>query len=242
MLKIKILFFLLPFSMVSQSITGKVYDNESTAKGIEIINTTKNIKIYSNQHGDFKIDASVNDSLEFRSLFHHQKNIKVSKAHFGYTLVVELSKKVNELGEVLLNDTKNQKAFNPIDYTQDVSFGLKEDMKRNPHLYAPSSAYGLDIIRLIKLLIKKKPKIMPIETISYKTYDSLFTNDRFFKKALFNVNLNIEEELKPLFFDYCHSRKLNTKLLQKENQMLLLDSLINLSKAFKTINYQSKKE
>jgi hypothetical protein len=232
--------------MVSQSITGKIYDNESTIKGIQIINTTQNITVFSNEHGDFTINASVNDSLKFTSLFHHENFVKVSETHFDFTLVVELKKKVNELGEVLLNDIKKPKAFNPIDYTQDVSFGLKEDMVLNAHLYKPTPAGGFDVLALTKVIAKlfktHKPEAVPIKTISYKTFDSLFSHDRFFNKELLRVNLNIEDDFKPLFFEYCDARGLNTKLLEKENQIILLDSLMNFSKAFKTIISESKKE
>ncbi|MFB9056523.1 hypothetical protein ACFFU9_07165 [Mariniflexile ostreae] len=247
MLKIKIFLFLLPCSIFSQSITGKIFDSESTVKGAQVINSTQNNTIFTNEKGTFTMKASVGDSLHFKSLFHHDKHIKLSKTDFNDVLVIELKKEVNALGEVRLTTDAKPKAFDPIDYTQQVSLNLKEDMKRNPHLYKPlPSGGGFNIFAVVEetvmLLKKKKPKTNPITFINYKTYDSLFSQDSFFNKTLLKENLHITEALKPLFFDYCDAQGLNTKLLKKANQFILLDSLLYLSKTFKTSLESSKKE
>ncbi|WP_169786424.1 hypothetical protein [Pseudalgibacter alginicilyticus] len=232
-------------SMASQNIIGKVYDNESTAKGIEIINITQNTKTFSNEHGDFVIKASLNDSLVFQSLFHLKKSIKISEAHFGYKIVIELKKSVNELGEVLLNHEKN-KTFN----TQNIQLEIAEDIKRNLHKYQPQASFGgvnhfFLIKKLFSVFIKNKSKNKnetPIKTVSYRTFDSLFSKDSFFNKKMLKDDLQISEELKPLFFGYCDAQNLDSKLLEKDNQFFLLDSLINFSNTFKTVINESKKE
>lgn len=249
MFYLRIIIFILPLSMASQNIIGKVYDNESTAKGIEIINITQNTKTFSNEHGDFVIKASLNDSLVFQSLFHLKKSIKISESHFGYKIVIELKKSVNELGEVLLNHEKN-KTFNPKEYTQNIQLGIAEDIKRNPYKYQPQASFGgvnhfFLIKKLFSVFIKNKSKNKnktPIKTVSYRTFDSLFSKDSFFNKKMLKDDLQINEELKPLFFEYCDAQNLDSKLLEKDNQFFLLDSLINFSNTFKTVINESKKE
>lgn len=72
--KFKILFFLiLPTTVISQNITGKIYDEESSVKGARIFNISKNTSTYTDDEGLFKIKASVNDTLVFSSYFHHKK-------------------------------------------------------------------------------------------------------------------------------------------------------------------------
>ncbi len=234
--------------MVSQNIIGKIYDSESTAKGIQIINITQNIKTFSNENGNFSIKASINDSLQFKSLFHEEKFIKVSENDYNYTLVIELKKSVNELGEVLLNDGNKTKTFDPIDYTQALTMGIAEDMKKNPYKYQPKASFGganhfFLIQKLFSLFKKnKEKKETPVKMISFATFDSLFSNDIFFNEKLLQNHLQVNDTLKPLFFNYCDAQNLDSKLLHKQNQLILLDSLLQYSKRFQKIINESKKE
>ena len=72
-----VIIFLLPISIFSQNITGKIYDQESTVKGAKIHNTTKRITTYTDNKGYFKLSASINDTLVFTSLFHKEKRLKL---------------------------------------------------------------------------------------------------------------------------------------------------------------------
>jgi hypothetical protein len=246
MFRVKIAVFLLPLSLAAQSITGKVYDNESSAKGIQILNITQNLKTYSNENGDFTIMAKIKDSLKFVSLFHHEKFITINKEDFEHIVVIELSKQVNALGEVLLSDSAKPKGFNPIDYTQETTLGIAEDIKMNAHLYKPTPASGFDIkalaLEIFKLFKSKKPKEIPIKSISYKAFDSLFSHDKFFNKKLLKEDLHVKDDFKYLFFEYCNAQGLDSKLLEKENHFILLDSLMYYSKGFKTLIKTSHKE
>ena len=60
----------LPLTLLSQTITGKVYDAESTVDGAKIYNVTQNIMVYADEEGNFKIDANVNDQIAVSTLFH----------------------------------------------------------------------------------------------------------------------------------------------------------------------------
>ena len=54
MFKFKIvILFLLPFSMLSQQLTGKIYDEETTIKGANIYNTSKSIITHTDEKDDF---------------------------------------------------------------------------------------------------------------------------------------------------------------------------------------------
>lgn len=245
MLKLKtICFFLFPFTMVSQHITGKIYDAETTVKGAKVFNTCKNIVTYTNNYGEFNIKASINDTLIFYSLFHKQKNMILDKDHFKDIIVIHLKKKINDLDEVVIRNNPKEKTYNQITFSNDFGVQLKNDIKNNPHLYGTSSEYGLDFIRVISSvnkLFKKNKKTTSNKFINHKTLDSLFSKDSFFSKNLLIENLKITDEYSPLFFDFCEEQNINQNLLEKENQLLLLEQLIKYSNKFiVTLNNYNK--
>lgn len=248
MLKFNILFLLLLSSSISaQIISGRVYDNESTVKGAKIINTSRESITYSNGNGEFSIRASVNDTIIFSSYFHKSKKLFIDKNLFKNTIVVELKKDINTLGEVVLTNSPTIKEFNAQVYTQDFSNQLKNDIKENPHFYQPTPSGNLDLIKISSLIIKlfknKKPKQEAIIPTTYKQYDSLFTKDKFFNEKLLHGNLNIPIKYKGLFFDYCDAKNLNSALLLKKNSFVLLDSLVKFSHEFLKIidNYNESR-
>ncbi|GAB1858182.1 hypothetical protein MHTCC0001_30190 [Flavobacteriaceae bacterium MHTCC 0001] len=225
-------------SILSQNINGKVYDNQSTVKGIKVYNISKKTKTYTNGNGEFSIVATVNDTLFFESLFHHPKYQKVKHIDFKDITVFELKKVVNELGEVLVSSDK-EKIFNAKEYSNTTAQQLANDIKNNPHLYKPESSYsnGANILALfgmaLKLFKKKdKHKPKPVEFIRYQHLDSLFKNDSFFTLRLLNEDLAIPEECAHLFLDYCETKNLNKDLISKDKKLVLLDSMVNISKEF----------
>lgn len=238
------IFFLLPISLFSQNIKGKVYDNQSTVKGIKVYNVSKQTKTYTDGEGEFTIAASVNDTLFFESLFHHPKHAKLKQIDFEDVVVFELKKVVNELGEVLLSNEKT-KAFNAEEYTDATGLALANDIKNNPHLYLPESSYsnGANIFGLIGMaikLFKKKDKYKPkpIEYVSYKHLDSLFKKDDFFDLRLLSQDLKIPQEYAHLFLDYCETKNLNKELISEEKKVILLDSLVEFSREFLKITQE----
>ncbi len=87
------IFLLLPLTIASQTIQGKVFDDESTVKGAKIVNTTQNIFTYTDNEGHFKIQAQVNDSIVFQSLFHLEHLFIPTKEDFIEVIVVALKKR-----------------------------------------------------------------------------------------------------------------------------------------------------
>ncbi len=245
-----LILYLFPLSIFSQHLKGKVYDQQSTVKGIKVYNISKQIKTYTDDAGEFSIAASVNDTLLFESLFHNPKQVKLKPTDFEDIVVFELKKTINELGEVLLNNN-DAKTFNAKTYTNATGLQLANDIKNNPHLYKPESAYtgGANILGIIGMAIqlfkkKNKYKPQPIEYINYKHLDSLFKNDDFFNLRLLHQDLRIPETYAHLFLDYCETKSLNKELISEENKVVLLDSLVEFSREFLKItkNHNSAKD
>lgn len=240
------IFMLLPLYITSQNVKGKVYDNETTVKGIDVFNLSKQIRTYTDDNGNFTIKASVNDTLSFHSLFHNKKHIILKKSDFDDVIVIELSKTINRLNEILIQNNLEPKDFNDKKEETILKKEIKEDIKRNPHKYGTSSKYGLDVIRLItlasKLFKKKKEEEQPKRLVSHKMLDSLFIKSSFFNEDVLTHDLKIPIDYKQLFFDYCASKNLDKTLLTKDNEIILLDSLFNYSNTFLKIIKASEKK
>jgi len=156
MLKFKIfILFLLPLSMLSQQITGKIYDQETTVKGATIFNTSKSIITHTDEKGDFEIKASVNDTIIFYSLFHKQQTLKLVESHFNNTIVIELKKTINALEEVMVTNNPKEKEFIAKLHNENFNEQIKNDLKENTHLYRPApSGGGFDFIKIASLIGK----------------------------------------------------------------------------------------
>ncbi|WP_157805319.1 carboxypeptidase-like regulatory domain-containing protein [Confluentibacter citreus] len=237
-LKLIALIFLVPLAMNSQTIRGVIYDAESKLKDIKVFNLSKQVTTYSDDAGNFVINASINDTLVFSSLFYEQKKEVLTKDHFENSIVIELKKIMNNLDEVVLTDRSKNKEFDAEAYTTDLKAQIADDIKKNPHLYGQAPSYGLDFIAIASLIGKlfKKEKFKPdvVEPINYKQLDSLFAKDNLLNDTFLVNELKIPLEYKNLFFEYFEAQNINDTFLKEDKRILLLEELFKHSKAFKT--------
>ncbi len=99
------------------------------------------------------------------------------------------------------------------------------------------------IAKMIGRLFKKNKSIVePVIPITYKELNSLFEKDRFFNETLLALDLNIPKEYQTLFFDYCDAKEIDSKLLNKNKQVDLLEELVICSQGFQKIIEESKKD
>lgn len=242
-----ILLVLLPFSMLSQSIKGKVYDDAATVNGAKIVNITQQRLTYTNDKGDFQIEATVGDSIVLSSLFHFEKTIKVSNSSFDDVMVVELKKIVNELDEVVLTkETITEKDFDPVVESEVLQTQILNDIKANPHLYSAAPSGNADLIAIVGLIAKlfksKKPKKEAITYATYQQLQNLFSTNSYFNDTFLVRDLNIPLEYKALFLEYCEAQAIETKLLAPDNRFMLVDALVKCSNDFLEIVNNHKKD
>ncbi|WP_411766975.1 hypothetical protein [Winogradskyella sp. A3E31] len=242
MLKTQLFIFLLLFASAahSQIINGKVYDAESTVKGVKITNISTRIITNSDQNGDFRLQATVNDSLVFESLFHHPLKIAVKPSFFEDVYVFELKKLVNELDEILLSEEKSKvKPFEEETYNLKLNEIIQTDIKENPHLYGRAPSYGLDFIQVIglvaKLFKKKKSKREIDSNITYDQLVKLFESHVFFNTELLEVDLSIPKDNTLLFMEFCEARGIKKSLMKESKRFQLLDVFVLYSQEFLVI-------
>lgn len=224
---------LVPITINSQNIQGVIYDAESKLKDIKVYNLSKQTTTYSNDGGNFSINASVNDTLIFSSLFYEQKREIITQDHFENSIVIELKKIMNNLGEVVVNDRSKTNQLNLEIHSNGMGEQLSDDIKKNPHLYDTSSSYGFDLVRIFKLFKKNKIEPDAIEPIYRNQFEELFAKDNFLNDKFLVKQLEIPLEYKPLFFDYLEAQNINGTFINDDKKMLLLEELFKHSKAFK---------
>jgi len=236
-LSILILLLCLPLALKAQVLRGKVYNSKNTIENIKVFNDTQNRLTATDKNGDFTINAKVNDTILFESLFYHPKVVILKDIHFEDIAVFELKEILTELDEVEIKAEPEQPVFKEETYNTDLQNIIKEDIKNNPHLYAPSGAnYGVDFVYLIKtvakLFKKSKGKDPTYQPITYTQMDSLFEKSSFFNKRLITENLKIPEDKVYLFYDFCEAKYISSELLKEENKMQLLEELVLNSQLF----------
>ncbi|WP_299128007.1 hypothetical protein [uncultured Winogradskyella sp.] len=224
----------------AQTLKGKVYDSKSVVKDIKVLNITQNRLTVTDKDGNFNINATINDTIAFKSIFYHPKEVVLTQIHFNDTNVFEVKKITNALDEVEITAEPEQPVFNEETYNSDLNNLIKEDIKRNPHLYAPAGAQnGVDFIYLIgqvaKLFKRKKSKLVEYESLTYFQIDSLFNKSTFFNKGLVTNVLKIPKDKTKLFFDFCSAKGVSSEWLKQEHKMILLEALVVNSKLFLTL-------
>ena len=239
MRQLLLIIFLLwfPFILNGQILKGKIYDATGTVKSIKVFNDTQNRVTGTNKEGNFSINAKVNDTILFESLFYHPKAVILNQTHFEDIAVFELVKIVNELDEVEIIAEPEQPVFEAKAYSFELQNLIQEDIKNHPELYQPAGAtYGVDFIYLIgqvaKLFKSKTPKFSGYKPITYKQMDSLFDKSSFFNKRLVTEGLNIPEDKANLFYEFCAAKQVSSELLKDKKKMQFLEYLVLNSQLF----------
>ncbi|WP_458626768.1 hypothetical protein [Winogradskyella sp. PC D3.3] len=234
-----ILIFLLalPLGLNAQVLKGKVYNSTTTIENIKVFNDTQNRLTATNKNGDFSINAKVNDTILFESLFYHPKAVILKDIHFNGVAVFELKEILTELDEVEIKAAPEELVFVEETYNIELKNLIQTDIKNHPEKYAPlGNNQGVDFIylarKLVDLLKSKKPKTLEETTITYESLKLLIEKSSFFNSQLLIENLKIPEEHKYLFLEFCAAKQLSSALLKDENKMALLEELVTNSQLF----------
>lgn len=236
--------FICPMVLMAQSISGTIYDAETTIKGVKIFNETQNKVDFSDASGNFKIEASLGDQLSIISLFHEPLTVKVEASYFELPIVFELKKITNELDEVQLMNVV-EKNFDSVQINTEVQLQLKNDIKNRPYLYEPAPSGNMDFNKigaLIASLFKKKQYSSEISYLKPEDLQSLFASDSFFTTKMLSEEFNISEDYQFLFFEFCSAQQIDMFLISEAKSLELLELLMAYSKNFKKILVENSKD
>lgn len=220
----------------AQTLKGKVFDSKNVVKDMKIINKTQNILTFTNKEGNFSIEAKVNDTLSFQSIFYHPLEVIVKQSHFDNLTIFEVDEIISELNEVKITNKKKNK-FDSISYYSTIKTE-QQNLSKKPLIKSGDNLMPtLDLKQLYKgvskLFRKRKNKNLENKIpLDYKQLESFFATDDFFNKELLTIDLKIPENKINLFIDYCAEKGIRKELLKNENKMMLLEELVVHSQLF----------
>jgi len=233
---ISFFFFIVPFFVSSQTVIGKIFSTQSTAKNVSVNNKSQGYTSYSDENGDFKILANINDTLVFESILYKRKEIILKQNYFDDVLVVELKQLLNELDQVTLSTVQRNKAFDEKTHTSGLKESIKTDIKLDPYKYTKPNP-NMNFVAIIGLIAKlfKKNKLKnktSIKRINHKQLDSLFQKDLVFNNEFLTKSLSIQTEHVQLFFSYCEAKEIDVAMLSSSKRLEFMDLIFKLSKDY----------
>ena len=227
--------------MSAQTVNGIVYDSITTIENIKITNLSSNKMAASDTNGTFSIAAKIGDTLHVSSVFYNEQKLVLKDYHFHESVVIELKQVLNTLDEVQLIEPYKETLANINVVETELKNQILADIKNNPHLYSKQpTAGGIDIIQVIGLIAKlfeNKDKYIepPFIEMTFEDLESLFENSSIFNRRFLTQDLAIEEEYIPLFFEFIIKNQLDSKLLEKDKEVDLIELFVQKGKAFNKI-------
>jgi hypothetical protein len=249
-------FFIIQFSY-SQFVPrvvlkGKIVAESLSIDNVTVFNISSNKGAISDHLGYFTLYARPSDTLVFSSVVFKSKKLILAEIDFKVEVVyVKLEEFINELDEVvvtpktltgdLVKDVKNIKVtdMNPVfNSAQITDLQFEKDASstpKNPGIYDGTITYGMDFVKIGKMIgkifVKDKPKEM------------VFTSSKNFQEAVkdkftynfFTETLELNKDEIGLFLAYCDSDPKVKELLAVNREIDLIDFLISKSKEYKNL-------
>lgn len=236
------------FSQSEKIISGRILVKNASPNGVHIINLVNEKEVISNEKGEFKILAKVDDLLVFSSLVldYQRKIIEIEDYNAGF-ISMEMTAKINQLDEVevvnynylnavnlgILN--KKAKVYTPAERK------LKAAISLDPTLSLGNMAGGsmsLDpILNAISGRTKQLKRELQIERKEFaiQKIADLFSNEYFVEQ------LKIPKDYVKAFQYYCVEKKDFIGLLKSKNKTLIVFKMTELSIEYKSLLNNEKK-
>jgi hypothetical protein len=216
----------------SVEISGKV-DSKIDVENIHVINKTVQVFTITNNKGEFKISASLNDTITFSSIQHQPKTVVVDKNMILFKAIkVVLDEQVNELDEVivgrvltgnLLSDVKNVKGDAPIDF-YDVGipgYTGKPATQSERRLNEATTGAGFIALNPILNAISGRTKMLK-NRVKLEERETLMQSIKGRLSKDFFVSNPLDEELKMDFFYFCADDENFIKYCKNETDFKIL--------------------
>lgn len=242
-------------------IRGRIIADSLAVENITVLNLSTNVGAVSDFDGEFSIKARANDTLVFQGLAYvSQKYIITESDLLIDEFKIKLAVKITELDEVIVTpnsltgildtDTKKIKVYG-LDMSKIDLSKLKPDEIRNTKPVHPdatsnlSSLRGIDFIAIFKMFTSKKKKeerrLKRLEQHENEKWSKEVLAKSFYQHLMqryshsfFVSNLKIKSEDIIAFVSFAEPDYAElSRLLKKENELILVEYLIQKSKEFK---------
>ncbi|WP_299119605.1 carboxypeptidase-like regulatory domain-containing protein [uncultured Winogradskyella sp.] len=252
------LFTLMAFSqeVTRISVNGRIIVPTNDKEGVAVYNTSSNKGTATDKDGNFKIDVTVNDIIEFSALQFQDFSVTITEDVIkSKQLTVILVEEVNKLDEVVLlpfgltgnlnADLENVRTYNVsldyvyfgLDHIEDFEFSVDyksevENVAFNE--YNPTVGNMLNIVNLAGFVVSQV-----VDIDKNKSLDEKGLKKTPFKEALDKYSINyIHSNFKiPLdqvekFIDYVEVQGVDDELLKEDKEMQFLERITQLSESF----------
>ena len=224
-------------SMVSQTVEiyGKIESNDDV-ENIHIINKTARVFTISNQAGNFKISAKINDTLVFSSVQHKTKVLIIDgDLVLNKTVTVVLDEQVNQLKEVivgkvltgnLLLDIDNTEGNPPINF-YDVGipgYTGKTATQSERRLNEATTGGGIIPLNPILNAISGRTKMLKQQVALEAKDELLFSIKARLSEVFFELN-PLEESLIMDFFYFCQEDENFMNACKNQSDLKILNFL-----------------
>jgi hypothetical protein len=225
----------LSISQTEKLLYGKVISNNYPLNKVEVINKTAKKSTRTNELGEFSILAKEQDSLLFFSKDYLFIRLKLTLKDLEKSyLIVEMTLKAEELENVVVsrsvfNKTELKKIANDREEIDKIKIRKQfDDVTTKVTVYDGKIKNAINFSHPI--FDKPKKKIEPSDDHFKKLVIASCPPDFFIK------NLKINSEEKEIFLNFCNADPKSKTLLEKSNDLELIDFLYAKNEEFKKLN------
>ncbi|WP_281634634.1 hypothetical protein [Flavobacterium luteolum] len=231
---ISFLTYQLSISQTEKLLHGKVVSQESALQNVEVINKTAKISTRTNEFGEFSILVKEQDSILFFSNNYLFTRLKLTAKDLEKSyLIVEMTPKAEELENVtvsrsVFNKAEIKKIANNKEKIKEIKNRKQfDEVASKLNVYDGRIKNGLDFS--YPIFDKPKKKIEPRDDRFKKLVIASCSPDFFIK------NLKIKPEEKEIFLKFCIEDPKSKTLLEKSNDLELIDFLYSKNEEFKKL-------
>jgi len=258
------LFFFTIFSLAQDStrvtVKGKIIVNTPDVEGVTVFNISSNKGTITDEKGEFTLQVMLNDKVEVSALQFKDFSLTVTESIIkNKQMTVFLVEQVNKLDEVVIlpydltgvlkEDIESVEVFNPdMDAiyfgVDDISvYEFSDDQYSKVENYAAMNqndriryqANGVAIVEgLVNLIFKPKKKSKNTNTETEKIPTQTLADK--YQHDYYTKNFNIPEEQVEAFIAFVQNNDFDVSLLEKGNEMQLIEDLNKRSKKFLSEN------
>lgn len=225
----------LSISQTEKLLYGKVISNNYPLNKVEVINKTAKTSTRTNELGEFSILTKEQDSLLFFSNDYLFIRLKLTLKDLEKSyLIIEMNQKAEELENVVVsrsvfNKTDLKKIANNREEINKIKIRKQfDDVTTKVTVYDGKIKNAININ--YPIFDKPKKKIEPRDDRFKKLAIASCPSDFFIK------NLKINPEEKEIFLNFCNADPKSKILLEKSNDLELIDFLYAKNEEFKKLN------
>lgn len=224
-----LLFSFYGFSQSEILLKGKVISENAAISNADVVNVTSKKVVVTNEFGEFSIPIKRADVLVVVAKNCFEKQIYLSTAILSQPkLIIEITKKANELKEVIV---QKEKLVTPteIAYAGRINSYNRTMAANLSGVYTGETLNGMDFVAIGKLigkLFKKKTK-KATTTVNFKEYIADNVDESFLNKTL-----KLSDEDYYRFLDFCEADPKVADLVKEDNQFNIINFLFVKKEVF----------